>query len=241
MSITFGSLFAGIGGFDLGFERAGMRCKWQVEIDSYCQRVLAKHWPDVRRWDDVRTFPPEPFDDWRVDVICGGFPCQDISQANVVFRAGLSGGRSGLWREFLRIIVEIRPRAVAVENSWQQWRKWVPRVRRELWEIGYGSLPVGCDSSVFGTKHRRQRAFVVAHSDSDSQSVFTKYAETSCLPTNARRYRQDVWNTTPEFMGVANGIPNRVDRLKCCGNAVVPQVAEWIGRGIVVATPGGAE
>ena len=71
--LKFGSLFAGIEGFDLGFERAGMRCEWQVEIDPYCQRVLAKHWPNVRRWDDVRTFPPEG--EWGVDVICGGFPC----------------------------------------------------------------------------------------------------------------------------------------------------------------------
>ncbi len=71
---TFGSLFAGIGGFDLGFERAGMTCAWQVEIDDYANRVLEKHWPDVRRWRDVRTFPPEPTNEWKVDVICGGFP-----------------------------------------------------------------------------------------------------------------------------------------------------------------------
>ena len=70
-TLTFGSLFAGIGGFDLGFERAGMVCKWQVEIEPYCQRVLEKHWPDVRRHDDIRTFPPTNPDEWRVDVICG--------------------------------------------------------------------------------------------------------------------------------------------------------------------------
>lgn len=90
MTLTFGSLFAGIGGFDLGFERAGMECRWQVEIDPYCQKVLAKHWPDVGRWDDVRTFPPTPAEDWEVDVICGGFPCQDISNAGK--RAGLEYG-----------------------------------------------------------------------------------------------------------------------------------------------------
>lgn len=76
--MTFGSLFAGIGGFDLGFERAGLQCKWQVEINEFCRKVLAKHWPDVRRHDDVRTFPPAG-DEWRVDVICGGFPCQDAA------------------------------------------------------------------------------------------------------------------------------------------------------------------
>src|SRR5687767_562507 len=110
--MTFGSLFAGIGGFDLGFERAGMRCEWQVEIDPYCRRVLAKHWPDVRRWDDVRTFPPDG--DWGVDVICGGFPCQDISAAGK--QAGIEGERSGLWGEYERIIRVLRPRIVVVEN-----------------------------------------------------------------------------------------------------------------------------
>ena len=88
--VTFGSLFAGIGGLDLGLERAGMQCVWQVENDSYAQRVLAKHWPHVRRWDDVRTFPPEPSADWSCDLIAGGFPCQDISNAGR--RAGIDGG-----------------------------------------------------------------------------------------------------------------------------------------------------
>ncbi len=80
MTLTFGSLFAGIGGFDLGFERAGMVCKWQVEIDDYCRQVLAKHWPEVRRHDDVRTFPPRPKGPWSVDLICGGFPCQPVAR-----------------------------------------------------------------------------------------------------------------------------------------------------------------
>src|SRR3954465_6925164 len=77
MTLTFGSLFAGIGGIDLGLERAGFRCAWQVEIDPHARRVLAKHWPGVRRWEDVRPFPPEPADDWRCHLIAGGFPCQD--------------------------------------------------------------------------------------------------------------------------------------------------------------------
>src|ERR1700678_4087108 len=104
--MTFGSLFCGIGGFDLGLERAGMQCKWQVEIDPYARRVLEKHWPDVRRWDDVRTFPPE---NWRsqVDLICGGFPCQDISSAGL--RRGITEPQSGLWAQFERIVGELRP------------------------------------------------------------------------------------------------------------------------------------
>ena len=85
--MTFGSLFAGIGGMDLGLEWSGMTCKWQVEIDGYARRVLAKHWPNVPKHDDVRTFPPNE-GDWNVDVIAGGFPCQDISNAGK--RAGIT-------------------------------------------------------------------------------------------------------------------------------------------------------
>ena len=91
--VKFGSLFAGIGGIDLGLERAGMECIWQVEIDDYATRVLEKHWPNVRRWRDVRDFPPEPVEDWRCDLIAGGFPCQDISYAGK--GAGINGSRSG--------------------------------------------------------------------------------------------------------------------------------------------------
>src|SRR5690348_12331563 len=105
--LTFGSLFAGIGGFDLGFERAGMKCEFQVEIDPFCQKVLAKHWPNVRRHDDVRTFPPTAADEWRVDVICGGFPCQDISYAGR--GAGLAGERSGLFFEVVRVVRALGP------------------------------------------------------------------------------------------------------------------------------------
>jgi len=103
--LSFGSLFAGIGGFDLGFERAGMVCKWQVEIDDYATRVLAKHWPSVHRERDIRDCGPHNLE--RVDVICGGFPCQDISYAGL--GAGLDGERSGLFFEAIRLVCELRP------------------------------------------------------------------------------------------------------------------------------------
>src|SRR5688572_178006 len=128
--LTVGSLFAGIGGFDLGFERAGFQVKWQVEIDPFCRAVLAKHWPDVRRYEDVRECCGSLLRrtagdlrcaecgrrDWLpyVDCIIGGFPCQDVSFAGD--GEGLAGARSGLWREYARIISELRPRYVVVEN-----------------------------------------------------------------------------------------------------------------------------
>jgi len=110
--IAFGSLFAGIGGIDLGFERCGMECKWQVEINDYAQKVLAKHWPAVHRERDIRECSARNLD-W-VDVIAGGFPCQDISYAGL--GAGLDGERSGLFFEAIRLVSELQPRAVVLEN-----------------------------------------------------------------------------------------------------------------------------
>jgi len=102
---TFGSLFSGIGGFDLGFERAGMSCKWQVEIDDAAAGVLDRHWSGVAKYKDVRNVGRDNLE--TVDVICGGFPCQDLSIAGK--RAGLDGERSGLWFEFRRIVEELKP------------------------------------------------------------------------------------------------------------------------------------
>jgi DNA (cytosine-5)-methyltransferase 1 len=156
--MTFGSLFAGIGGLDLGLARAGLVCRWQVEIEPYSRRVLHKRWPDVTCYGDVRTFRDIP----RVDLICGGFPCQDLSFAGK--RAGIEGDRSGLWFEYARILRDARPRWVLIEN--------VPgllvhdamrRVVGELAGIGY----VGCWRSVrasdFGASHLRKRVFIVAY------------------------------------------------------------------------------
>ena len=108
--MKFGSLFTGVGGFDLGFERAGMECVWQVEFDKACQNVLRKHWRETELFDDVRTVGKHNLKP--VDVICGGFPCQDVSIAGK--RAGLAGERSGLWHEFARIIDELEPKWVAI-------------------------------------------------------------------------------------------------------------------------------
>ena len=111
--MTFGSLFAGIGGFDLGLERAGMECRWQVEIDDYASRVLAKHWPHVQRWGDVATFPPDDSDSWSVDAICAGPPCQPIRQAG--HRKGKQDER-WLWGECLRVVATLKPKVFVAEN-----------------------------------------------------------------------------------------------------------------------------
>jgi DNA (cytosine-5)-methyltransferase 1 len=166
MPMTFGSLFAGIGGFDLGLERAGMTCKWQVEIDDYASRVLAKHWPDVPRHGDVRTFPTADRD-WSVDLICGGFPCQDISVAGK--GAGLAGARSGLWYEFARIIREVGPRWVIVENVRALTSRGLGTVLADLARLGFDAEWHCIPASAVGAPHRRERIWIVAFRNTDSE------------------------------------------------------------------------
>ena len=157
--MTFGSLFAGIGGFDLGFERAGMVCKWQVEIDEYANRVLAKHWPHVRRWPDVRTWPQPETE--RVDVIVGGFPCQDISYAGR--GAGLDGERSGLFFEAVRVVQQLQPRIVVLENVAALLARGLDRVLGTLAEIGFDAEWHCIPAAAVGAPHIRDRVFILAY------------------------------------------------------------------------------
>lgn len=235
--LTFGSLFAGIGGFDLGFERAGMQCKWQVEIDPFCQRVLAKHWPDVRRWDDVRTWP-QP-DRKRVDVICGGFPCQDISNAG--HKAGINGERSGLWKEYLRIICGLRPRIVVVENVAALLARGMDVVLGDLAAGGFDAEWDTIPACVFGAPHSRERVFIVAYPQEggfqgclSSESIDGEPpCEWNGEPTRVLSRAWNRWSNASENSRMDHGIPDRIHRVGSCGNAVVPQVAEWIGHRIV--------
>jgi DNA (cytosine-5)-methyltransferase 1 len=237
--ITFGSLFAGIGGFDLGFERAGMRCVWQVEIDPFCRKVLAKHWPDVRRWDDVRTFPPEPTEDWTCDVICGGFPCQDISLAGR--GAGIDGERSGLWSEYARIVRALRPRYVVVENSPALAIRGLGRVLGDLAELGFDAEWSQLSACRMGAPHMRRRLFIVAY-DAAIRQLRNRQAYPGATRHNGWgvfQSKRAAWRLAEPRMGrVVDGVPDRLDRSRIggLGNAVVPQVAEWIGRRIVEAT-----
>jgi DNA (cytosine-5)-methyltransferase 1 len=154
MTLTFGSLFAGIGGMDLGLERAGMVCRWQVEIDDYCRRVLAKHWPDVPKYGDIREVTGGELE--RVDLICGGFPCQDISNAGK--RAGIDGERSGLWSEYIRLVRVLRPRYVLVENVAALLGRGIDRVLGDLAASGYDAEWDCIPAAAVGAPHLREAA-----------------------------------------------------------------------------------
>lgn len=327
--MKFGSLFSGIGGFDLGLEMAGMECVWQVEIDDYCRQVLEKHWPDVKRYADIRDIATiEP-----VNLICGGFPCQDISHAGK--RAGIDGERSGLWSEMARVIRLVRPRYVVVENVAALLHRGMERVLGDLAASGYDAEWDVIPASAVGAPHRRERVWIIAYPNSEWRETlihadtghgralaaqtrepvgsrsdvahaasvgregsgaawgrrtgsedrrddvadadlsrlegwngrilserpgeFTAGAGRSLSDSDSQRFAEwsqchgesqagvfasfrnnavgcglsDWWATEPEVGRVAHGIPNRVDRLKGLGNAVVPQVARWIGERII--------
>lgn len=233
---TFGSLFAGIGGIDLGLERAGMVCGWQVEIDPFCLKVLKKRWPDVERFGDVKECGKRNLK--AVDLVCGGFPCQDVSVAGK--RKGLEGERSGLWFEMLRIVRELEPRWVLVEN--------VPgllsvdsgggfgTVLRDLAESGYDAEWDVIPAKTFGAPHTRERIFIIAHANGERREIPSQ--RHGAFRLFERVPTEMPWiSELPEsaICGIDDGIPDRVDRLRTLGNAVVPQVAEWIARRILEA------
>jgi DNA (cytosine-5)-methyltransferase 1 len=158
------SLFAGIGGFELGLERTGgFETVAQCEIDPFCRKVLAKHWPNVKRYEDVRTLTADTLrrDGIEVDVICGGFPCQDISLAGK--GAGIEGERSGLWTEYARLIGELRPQFVFVENVAALLGRGLGAVLGDLAALGYDCWWDCIPASAVGAPHRRDRLWLVAY------------------------------------------------------------------------------
>ena len=231
--MTVGSLFSGIGGFDLGFERAGYEIKWQVEIDDYASAVLAKHWPNVRRYRDVRTVGA---DLGRVDVICGGFPCQDVAKGGL--KAGLDGARSGLWVEMERIIRTLRPRYVVVENVDGLLARGMGTVLGDLAEAGYDAEWACVSARDIGAPHQRDRIFLAAYSYTRNGATGLGDFEDGPRPLFAGDYpqRDAFWIQAPRAaVGVADGLPARLykTRVEGLGNAIVPQIAEWIARRIM--------
>ena len=249
--MKFGSLFSGIGGFDLGLERAGMECAWQVEIDEYCLKVLEKHWPDVRRYKDVKEVGEHNLEP--VDLICGGFPCQDISYAGQ--RKGIeSGTRSNLWFEFFRIISELRPRYIIMENVAAILNGGLSIVSRDLATIRYSIEWQTFPASALGAPHGRDRWYAIAYPDSqfcnsilgDLREIIPGYKKSQEWETYRIKRGLGFGEISPlewwtKISGISksplcrvdDGFPHGLDRLRALGNAVVPQVAEFIGRRIM--------
>ena len=197
-----GSLFAGVGGFDLGFERAGMATAWQVEIDGKCRDLLARRFPAATQYADVRSVGAHNLAP--VDVICGGFPCQDLSVAGK--RAGLSGARSGLFYEMVRVIGELRPVWVVWENVPGLFSSGGGRdflaVLGELDRIGYGGAWTVLDARYFGVAQRRRRVFGVF---SRFDSAAERAAQVLALDTRLRGYPPPRGEARPGIAGTPGG------------------------------------
>lgn len=231
-------LFSGIGGFSLGLERTGgFETVAFCEIEEFTRKVLAKHWPGVPCYHDVRELTRERLiaDGISVDVICGGFPCQDLSQAGK--REGIDASRSGLWREYARIIGEIRPKFAIVENVPELLTggdgEWFGKVLRDLASIGYDAEWHCLQAGNFGAAHIRDRVWITAYvSHTDEECWFEcwgKQLKKGFSPPG------DLYSFTDQPMParVADGVPNRLDRVGACGNAVIPQIPELIGNAIL--------
>lgn len=239
-------LFSGIGGFSLGLERTGgFETVAFCEIEPFPRRVLAKHWPTVPCYDDVRTLTAARLAAdgiGPVNVITGGFPCQDLSVAGK--RAGLGEGtRSGLWSEIIRLVGELRPQFVIVENvanllSGPSERRggWFGRVLGDLAECGYDAEWENIPASALGAPQSRQRVYFVAYS--------VEIHVEQVLASASFRSGQlggSAWHAWPKRLDQsfvcreADGLPGDVDRIGALGNSVVPQIPELIGHAILAS------
>lgn len=237
-------LFSGIGALSYGLEcTGGFETVACCEIDEYCRRVLAARHPGVPIYDDVRSLTADRLraDGIRPNVICGGFPCQDVSWAGSGL--GLDGERSGLWREYARLVGEIRPDYIVVENVEALRRRGLSVVLGDLARLGYDAEWDTVSACAVGAPHVRRRLFIVAY-------------------PNGQHGWQGLWNTSPrphwkiqaidgfararagwaarlanpsDLYRDADGVPFRAERNRAIGNAVVPQIPELIGHAILAA------
>jgi len=278
MTLTVGSLFSGIGGFDLGLERAGMKVIWQSEIDPFACKVLKKHWPDVPNLGDINKI------DWtnieRPDVICGGYPCQPFSTAGK--RGGATDPRH-LWPAMFNAICLLRPRYALMENVRGHLSLGFDQVLGDLAGIGFDAEWQVIPAAAVGAPHKRDRVFIVAYpndarvgtqrrevqreksSGEQKREVVARYvfsrrgakfvadtdgefvgqyrsssdAANKSQQWHDQRQRQTTndfgqwWEVEPDVGRVANGVSDRVDRLRGLGNAIVPQVAQLVGALVV--------
>ena len=259
--MTVGSLFSGIGGFDLAASRVwGGECvRWQVEIEPFCRQILAKHWPEVRRYRDIRELRGDELEP--VDLVCGGFPCQPWSINGKQY--GADDPRH-LWPEMARLVQKLEPRWVVGENVPGILKAGLDPVCADLEALGYEVWTLGIPAAAVDAPHLRERFWIVAYSDSWGHAPRSKQrgedgaelrlvahsggdvgnpqCEGLALGVRAQGERSHAatpgasrWTVEPGVGRVADGIPKRVDRVAALGNAVVPQVAELLFRWIEAA------
>lgn len=225
--MTHGSLFSGIEGFALGAQMSGIETKWSCEIDENNRKRNHKNFPHAKQYTDIRELNhPEP-----VDIISGGFPCQDISIAGK--GTGITGTRSGLWSEFYRLICQLDPAYVLIENSPRLLQKGFEKVLYDLSEIGYDAEWQCLFASQFGYPHRRERIYVIAYRDQKRCGTIQLQQTERCKRQAFQKIervpaKRDWHSLISQYSRDINGIPAELDRVAACGNAVIPDIAHYL-------------
>lgn len=229
--LTHGSLFSGIGGFELGAEWSDIKTIWNCEILPYQQKILKQHFPNTEQYADIKELRNPKY----VDIISGGFPCQDISNSGT--KLGIKGHRSGLWGEMFRIIREVRPKYIIIENSPALIIRGFERVLCDLSEIGYNAEWQCLSGKQFGTQHKRERIYCIAYSNGIGQQAFyepSRFGIKACKNWEADSTcfsMPNEWLNRPTdsfTIRRGNDVPNKLHRIKGCGNAVMPIIAYYL-------------
>ena len=238
MKLTVGSICAGIGGWDLGLERAGMVTRWQVELDPWCRRVLARHFPHAERYEDAHAV--DYTEVGYVDVIAAGYPCQPFSVAGL--RRGSDDPRN-VWPAVARAVRDIRPRFVLLENVAAHLSLGFSDVLGDLATLGYDARWEVLPAAAFGAPHLRERVWVIATWPAASNTSGQRCEELDAAtepghmghPAGAPDSHWSSGPSQPWVRRVDDGVPRGLDRrrLRALGNALVPQIAEYIGRQVV--------
>lgn len=251
--IKLGSLFTGVGGFDLAADREGISTVWVCEIEQDCRDLLKVYFPKAKQYADVKKVKNPS----KVDIICGGFPCQDISVANVSSKQaigkngkakGIKGERSGLWKEMYRIIGEVRPSYVVLENSPMLVARGLKEVVKDLAKIGYCLEWQILSARQFGYNHLRKRFYGIAYPQQDGQlhtdEVFSilqkilpkRTSRQNFVPSGFKRF-----NATSNYQnvrihdGFSEGMDEKTKRcIEVMGNAVVVDIPQFIFKAIKI-------
>lgn len=241
--LTHGSLFSGVGGFELGAQMSGIETLWNCEFEEHKRKILKRHFPNAIQYNDVRTM----YNPCYVDIMSGGFPCQDISIANVSNKSlwkdgkvkGINGERSGLWKEYSRILGEVRPKYILFENSPMLVIRGFERVLCDLSKSGYDCQWQCLQTSQFGFNHRRERVYGIAYTREigckNNTSIFLPIQEV----LQERTPRQNIvsmpferfdCNSDYENVRMDDGFSAGLDerRIEDMGNAVIPLIAHYL-------------
>ncbi len=241
--LTHGSLFSGIGGFELGAALSDIPTLWNCEISPWCREHLKYQFPNTKQYSDINTLHHPKY----VDIISGGFPCQDISVANSSKKnkskngkiLGINGARSGLWSEMFRICKEIKPKYILIENSPMLISRGLEKVLEDLSKIGYICEWRCITASQFGYNHQRKRFYGVAYPIEKRREIRSEvfsYSEKTLLKPVSRQYPLSMpierFNSESNYASVRmdDGFSKELDRkqIEGLGNAVLPEIAHFM-------------